>query len=189
MADIPSSRGRAYQTVLGYADIFLRVLLTVLFTVVLVAALVQVLTRYVFQVSVIGPEEIARYLMVACTFLAIPVLARTRNQIAVDALAHFLPKGVTQLWLARLVLLVELTFLAVFAYYTWEFTNELVVSRQASVGLQVPLWWVTFTMVLGPVLGGGMTLMLLIDTFVSPDPANPFGLSKTDAPQTIEGAL
>jgi TRAP-type C4-dicarboxylate transport system permease small subunit len=189
LANLPGSRGRAYQTVLGHADTLLRVLLTGLFTVVVVAALVQVLARYVFQVTVIGPEEIARYLMVASTFLAIPVLARTRNQIAVDALAHFLPKGVTQLWLARLILIGELIFLAVFAYFAWQFTSELVTSGQSSVGLQLPLWWVTFTMVLGSVLGGVMTLMLLIGTFVRPDPANPFGLSKRDAPQAIEGAL
>ena len=175
-----SSGGLGSRRLVDHAYTVLKVLLTVMFTGVVVAAIVQVFARYVLQTSVAGSEEVARYLMVACTFLAIPVLARSRNQIAVDALAHYLPKGMTQVWLARLILLVELTFLVIFSYYTISFVQELAGTGQASVSLQIPLFWVVFTMAAGAVLGIFTTLLLIIDTFIRPDPRNPYGLTTVE---------
>jgi TRAP-type C4-dicarboxylate transport system permease small subunit len=162
------------------ADRALRVLLIVMFSAVLIAALVQVAARYAFQVTVIGPEEVARYLMIACTFIAIPVLARSRNQIAVDALAHFLPKGVAQLRLARAILLVECLFLAVFGYYSWVFTSGLMSTGQATVGLEIPLYLPALTMVIGAVLGLAVTVLLLTRTFTPAGREDPYGFGPTD---------
>lgn len=177
----PSSAGTTpLERILNGIDRVFRYLLVVMFAAVLVAALVQVGARYVFHVTIIGPEEVARYLMIACTFLAIPVLAKSRNQIAVDALAHYVPNGTPQVWLARTVLIIEALFLVVFGYFAWEFTDGLLGTGQATVGLGMPLSWPALTMVTGAGLGLVVTLALLVRTFTAAGERDPYGLGQQE---------
>lgn len=187
MADIQSPKSRRLDRVLAVSDQALRGTLVVLFATVVVAALVQVAGRYLFHVTIIGPEEIARYFMIACTFLAIPVLARSRNQIAVDALAHFLPQGITQLWLARVILTFECIFLVVFALFSWEFASGLLSTGQSTVGLGMPLAWPALSMVFGAVLGFIVTAILLVKTFTPAGSVDPYGIGARDHTGTPGG--
>ncbi len=146
-------------------DRVLRVLLTVFMAVMLVAALTQVFVRYAVTTTLIGPEEVARYMMLAGTFLAIPVLAKSRNHIAVDALAHYLPGPRSRLWLERLILLVEIVFLAIFSWYAAIGVHDVYASGGFSAGLQVPSYIPMLPLVLGGVLGLLVTAVLLFQTF------------------------
>lgn len=147
----------------------LKVILTVAFATILIVTLVQVAARNGLMGGFTGAEEVARFLMVGTTFLAIPILVNQRLNIAVDALAHYLPRGVIQVWLQRVIYLVEAAFFAIFAYYAW--TSVFAGYQrtgQASPELGVPLTWPTLVMVLGAALGAIVTVAHLARTFLYP---------------------
>ncbi|AXH96666.1 TRAP transporter small permease [Ornithinimicrobium avium] len=148
-------------------DKVLRVLLTVFMAVMLLAALTQVFVRYALPTTLIGPEEIARYMMIGGTFLALPVLARARNHIAVDALAHYLPGGRSRRWLERLILVLEIVFLGLFSWYAGVVVRDAVDTGGFSAGLQIPNWIPMLPLVVGAVLGLVVTAALLAQSFLS----------------------
>lgn len=158
--------------ILRKLDTLLCLLLALAMAVMLMAALVQVAARYVTHMTVIGPEEIARYMMLGSTFLAIPVLGYRRNHIAVDALAHVLPTATSKLWLHRLILALELAFLLVFAVLSWQMVSTSFAHDQKSIGLDVPLAWPLSTVAIGAFLGVLVTAAMLVDA-LSPNPVEP----------------
>lgn len=151
------------------ADAVLCAVLALSMGVMLVAALVQVGARYLTTMTIIGPEEIARYMMLGSTFLAIPVLGHRRNHIAVDALAHVLPSRAPRLWLHRLLLALELAFLVVFAALAWQMWTTSLASGQSSIGLDVPLAWPLATVPVGAGLGVLVTAAMLLEAMVGRD--------------------
>lgn len=173
---------------LDRADRVLCVVLAMAMAIMLVASVAQVVTRYVLETTLIGPEEIARYMMTGATFLAIPVLARRRNHIAVDALSHYLPSGVTQVVLARAVLLFETVFLAGFTLFAFRFYTELADSGQFSAGLQIPVAWPVSALFLGTGIGTLMTAAMLVQTFLRPSAApQDAGSTAAEPVDTPEG--
>jgi len=150
-------------------DRVVRAVLSVAFAGILVAAVAQVASRYIPGVSLLGSEEVARYLMVATAFLAIPMLTFGRQQIAVDALAHYLPTGWPKLWLQRVILLVEIVFYTVFANYSYFVYADYAATGQSSTSLGIPLAVPALTVMLGAALGVVATLVLLVRTFLSSD--------------------
>lgn len=164
----------AADRVVDAVDRLLRALLVVLFAIMLIAALTQIASREL-GLGIVGAEEVARYMMIGTAFLALPVLTRTRGNIAVDALAHFLPRGAAQLWSARLVLVVEGAFLLTFANYAYVHTSRLADSGQASVALGLPLWVPATAMPVGGFLAAAVTALLLVRTFRPGAAADPYG--------------
>lgn len=165
---VPAAVAALDRAVAGFTAV-LKLFLTLAFATILVVTLMQIAGRNGLISSFTGAEEIARFLMVGTTFLAIPILVNSRLNIAVDALAHYLPRGMTQVWLQRLILLVEGVFFAVFAYYAW--TSVLagyLRTGQASPELAIPLTWPTLAMILGAALGAVVTLAMLVRTFLYP---------------------
>ena len=162
-------------------DRVVRTALGAAFAGILVAALVQVASRYVPGVSVIGIDEVARFLMIGTAFLAIPLLTLSRLQIAVDALAHYLPQGLPKLWLHRVVLVVEGIFYVVFANYAWFVFLDYNQTRQTTTSLNIPLSIPTVLMVIGAALGAIAASVLIVRTFVVP--ADYAGIAN-DAPMT-----
>lgn len=170
--------------VLDLVDRLLCVVLVVMMATMLIASVAQVFTRYVLETTLIGPEEIARYMMTGATFLSIPVLARRRNHIAVDALAHYLPSGVTQVVLARGVLLLETVFLCAFTVYAYELYESVRSSGQFSAGLQIPVAWPLSALFIGSLVGALVTAALLVQTFLGSGPPPDDILSETGAMDT-----
>lgn len=161
-----SSWQRRLTVSLDRVDSALCVVLVIALAAMLAAALVQVGARYLTTATVIGPEEIARYMMVGSTFLAIPVLARRRNHIAVDALAHLMPGPAAKRWLNRLLLALELSFLVILTKLAWDTFRTSWDSGQASIGLGVPLAWPLLTVFVGALIGAFVTLGLLVESFL-----------------------
>ena len=58
----------------------------VLLAVVVVIVLIQVFGRYVLQMSLSWPEELARYVLVWLTIFGVAAAAATRSQIVVDTI-------------------------------------------------------------------------------------------------------
>lgn len=171
MTDRRSTAMLGLDRALDILDRVLSWVLAIAMATMLLASVVQVAARYFFQATVIGPDEIARYMMVGGTFLAIPLLAKRRNHIAVDAITHFLPVGLGRVWLQRFLFAVECMFLFVFAYFAWDVLRGVHESGQFSAGLQIPASWPFSTVVIGALLGGVVMVLLFIQSCLSPDPS------------------
>lgn len=171
---------RWLTTSLDVVDRALRAILTLFMAVMLIAALAQVFVRYAVTTTLIGPEEIARYMMLGGTFLALPVLAKARNHIAVDALAHYIHGARSRLWLERLILLIEIAFLALFSWYAAVVVGDALSSGGFSAGLQIPNYIPMLPLVVGGALGLLVTLALLVQTFYG-------GLASVREPSGLEG--
>lgn len=171
MTHWPRDAKRGLDRALNVMDRVLCWVLTAAMAVMLIASVIQVGARYVLEITVIGPDEIARYMMVGSTFIAIPVLAKRRNHIAVDAIAHFLPAGIARIWLQRFLTLVEGAFLFAFAFFAWEVLVGVYESGQFSAGLRIPAFYPVSTVSIGAALGGLVMVMLFIQTWLSPDPS------------------
>ncbi|WP_166375838.1 TRAP transporter small permease [Aeromicrobium phragmitis] len=166
MSDQASRRVPVLDAAVNGLDRVLRVLLTVAFGAILVVTLVQIAGRNGLLSTMTGADEIARYLMVVTTFLAIPVLTKGRLHIAVDALSHYLPAGVPQVWLHRVIFAIEGAFYLFFANFAVLVVGNYQRTGQTSAELSIPLSWPMLAIVTGAVLGGLVSLALLVRTFL-----------------------
>jgi TRAP-type C4-dicarboxylate transport system permease small subunit len=127
---------------------------------------VQVAARYVFEVVVIGPAEIARYAMTTAVFLGLPVLAATMTHIRLDAAFTALPSQRLRRGLVLVVLVFELAFTTAFAWLSWELVASLLESQQRSAALEVRLLWPTMPILVGSALAAVVTAGVLVRTVV-----------------------
>jgi TRAP-type C4-dicarboxylate transport system permease small subunit len=97
----------------------------------------QFFTRYVLNDSLAWTEEIARYLLIAVTFLGAASAVRRRSHIAVELFHRYAPGG-TLRWLLSLIDLISLAFFALLAWRCVELAQR---TRQMMVSIDVPKAW------------------------------------------------
>lgn len=123
---------------LGVEDPFV----VVAFWVLAVVVFVQFFTRYVLNDSIAWTEEIARYLLIAVTFLGAAIAVRKNTHIHVEFFYRYLPRPAGR-FAATVVDVVRILFLAYFAYLTWKVLQLMGNQRMASVDLPIGLlYWV-----------------------------------------------
>jgi len=98
----------------------------------------QVFTRYVMNDAAGWTEEIARYLLVAVTFLGGAMAIRRNTHIQVDFVYRFLPQPVTRA-LSTFVDLVRAAFLGYAVWLTWLLMDRIGSQRMAIVELPIGL--------------------------------------------------
>src|SRR5262245_33733786 len=98
----------------------------------------QVFTRYVLNDAAGWTEEIARYLLVAVTFLGGAMAVRRNTHIQVDFVYRFLPRP-GGLALALLVDVVRVGFFAYAVWLTWLLLDRIGSQRMAIVELPIGL--------------------------------------------------
>lgn len=165
------------RAVSGGVERVLLILLGAFMGGLLVAGTAQVVARYLLEISIVWPEETARYLMVTGTFLAVPVLTLRRRHIAVDALMYYLRSAVARRMLHRLLVVIECVFLGVVTWLAWTPLVDARESGQVSAGMQVPVWWPMAVVFVGLLLGFVLSLVRVAIAF----------LDRTDTWQPPEG--
>jgi TRAP-type C4-dicarboxylate transport system permease small subunit len=120
--------------------------------VVILAA--QVIARYAFGAPLAWSEELARYLLIWCTFIGVSLAVREGRNISVDLLPTLMgPRGVRALaWLA---LLGSMAFFALVLWHSLELTMRISRIGQLSPGLGLPMW----TVYLAAPVGMGLALL------------------------------
>lgn len=128
------------------ADTFARSVVLVLFTTLLIVGAIQVLARYIFSAPLDWSEELLKFAHVWLVFMAIPIAYNYGSHICVDMISGLLP----QKWQNALSFVVDMLwigFSAVFIYYSVIIIE--VAQNQTSAGLQIPMSYVYFGVVLG----------------------------------------
>lgn len=148
------------------ATSFLLVLVTVVLSI-------QVFTRYVLDSSTPWSEELARYSIVWLTLLTQGVVIRRFEEIRVDILEHYLAqRGIPARFLGIFLLALEVAFIVILVVSAIRLLPT--ARTQMITGLQVPLSYVIWGFVFGPVLALPFLFERIYDVFVG----NPASLSE-----------
>ncbi len=111
-------------------------------TLLLVASILlfaNVVGRYVFGTSVLGAEELVRYMIVWMVFVGGSVAARKGIHIGVDAFLKFSGARVARI-ISIVVLLICICFTVTLFYYGLWHTMDVYQFGQRSSALRLPYW-------------------------------------------------
>ena len=117
-----------------------------LFWVMAAVVFYQVFTRYVLNDAAGWTEEIARYLLIAVTFLGGAMAVRRNTHIQVDFVYRFLPRAAGRV-LSLLVDAVRAAFLGYACWLTWLLLNR--IGGQPMAVIDLPVGWVFSAMLFG----------------------------------------
>lgn len=127
----------------------------VLFWILAVVVFVQFFTRYVLNDSLAWTEEVARYLLIAVTFLGATIAVKKNTHIHVEFFYRYLGRRASRV-LATAVDVIRLLLLGYFIYLSWKILNLMGNQRMASIDLPIGLlYWAVlagFVVMLGRAL-------------------------------------
>ncbi|WFE74817.1 TRAP transporter small permease [Roseinatronobacter sp. S2] len=114
------------------------ILAAILLALVLILA-AQVVFRYLVGSPLVWSEELARYLLIWCTFIGVSLAVREGRNISVD----LLPVLAGQAWLRTfgvVALLGSAIFFALMVWYSVPLTQRIAQIGQRSPGLNLQMW-------------------------------------------------
>ncbi|MDD7972940.1 TRAP transporter small permease [Roseinatronobacter alkalisoli] len=114
------------------------ILAAILLALVLILA-AQVMFRYLIGSPLVWSEELARYLLIWCTFIGVSLAVREGRNISVD----LLPVLAGQAWLRTfgvVALLGSAIFFALMVWYSVPLTRRIAQIGQTSPGLNLQMW-------------------------------------------------
>jgi TRAP-type C4-dicarboxylate transport system permease small subunit len=142
----------------------------VLLAVVVGIVLIQVFGRYVLQMSLSWPEELARYVLVWLTIFGAAAAAASRSQIVVDTLLELVPTSVCR----ALEVLSALAGLVAVGLLVW--TSQPLITgpagRSTSPATGIPSFWIYLAIPVGGVLLMLFALAELVEILRRKSPAD-----------------
>jgi TRAP-type C4-dicarboxylate transport system permease small subunit len=134
--------------VFGWIDRTIEVLVALLFIAILAAGTAQIFNRFVLNASLSWSEEFQKFGHIWIVFLAIPIAHQRGMHIHMDVVRKHFAAGAG----AMFDLAVEFLWLGFgVALMLLSYRVSLVAARQTSPGLEVPMSWPYYGMVLGGV--------------------------------------
>ncbi len=127
------------------------------FWILAVVVFYQVFTRYVLNDAAGWTEEIARYLLIAVTFLGGAMAVRRGTHIQVDFVYRFLPRAAGRV-MSTFVDAVRIAFFGYAVWLTWLLIDRIGTQRMAVV--ELPIGLVFGAMLLGFALMSGRALQV-----------------------------
>jgi TRAP-type C4-dicarboxylate transport system permease small subunit len=106
------------------------------FWMLILLVLVQVISRYVFNNSIIWSEELARYHFIVLTFIGSNMVARKGSLIKIEFFISYLPLKVKD-WLSFVVNIIELGFLATTTYLAWQMFLFMRTKKMVSINVSM----------------------------------------------------
>lgn len=130
----------------GWIDRAIEVLVALLFVAILAAGTAQIFNRFVLNSSLSWSEEFQKFGHIWIVFLAIPIAHQRGLHIHMDVVRKHFAAGAG----AMFDLTVELLWLGFgIALMLLTYRVSLVAGRQTSPGLEIPMSWPYYGMVLG----------------------------------------
>lgn len=143
-------------------DKALRLIVIVLAICLVLDVMLQIAGRYFMTQPVSWTEELSRYFLAGIVAFGTPLVARRDQYIRVDMLLNKFPLKVRRIWLMILNLMVAI-FLAVTAYYAISYIK--VGALQTSPVLNIPMWIIFSSVLVGPALTSLFFLEKVLDGF------------------------
>jgi len=124
------------DTVIGVIN---RTIAAVGITAGIVLAFANVVGRYVFDYSITWASELTMYFFLWSMFFAVAYTFKLDGHISIDLLVEYVDKRVAKgmMLLSRIVTFV---YLAVVAYYGYEYILLVIDMGETSVDLEIPMW-------------------------------------------------
>jgi len=114
------------------------ILLIVTFSVMVIASFVQVVNRNIFQIPILGIEEVSKYCMVYMVLLGTELGLRDGTQISIDTVVDRL-KGKFQIAVRLISKLILISFAALMFIESVTLVRQQIDTQQISPGLQIPM--------------------------------------------------
>ena len=129
-------------------EYFEEYILVILLALISVVMMTQIVMRYAFSASLSWPEEFTRYCFIWSVFLGTSYSVKKRNMLRIDAVTTFLPKR-AQEYLDLVIEVVILMFFGFLCYNSVEVVQKLYTSGQTSPAMELPMYFVYASTVVG----------------------------------------
>ena len=127
-------------------------LLMILLAAITVVMMAQVIMRYFFNQSMPWPEEFCRFAFIWSGFLSMGYCVRRGKMLKVDILVGFFPKWL-QNFLDILSKFITLVFFGYLAFYAYKSTMFSFKGGMKSAAMEIPMWTIYLSVVVGSALG------------------------------------
>ena len=134
-----------------------------IFAAMCLVGLLQVFNRFVLNKSISWSEEFQIYCHVWIVFLAIPIAYRYGAHMSVDSLKNFLPKKVARAF-DFFIEILWIWFAVALSWLSWRVSE--VAKLQSSPGLELPMNYVYYSMV----VGGAYLLLVVLRRLILKEP-------------------
>jgi TRAP-type C4-dicarboxylate transport system permease small subunit len=131
-----------------------------IFAAMCLVGLLQVFNRFVLNQSISWSEEFQIYCHVWIVFLAIPIAYRYGAHMSVESLKNYLPKKIVRAF-DTFIEMLWIWFAVSLAWLAWRVSE--VAKLQSSPGLELPMNYVYYSMVVG---GAYLLLVVLRRVFL-----------------------
>jgi TRAP-type transport system small permease protein len=135
-----------------------------IFAAMCLIGLLQVFNRFVLNQSISWSEEFQIYCHVWIVFLGIPIAYRHGAHMSVDSLKNLLPVGIAR-GFSFFIEILWIWFAVSLAWLAWRVSE--VAKLQSSPGLELPMNYVYYSMVVG---GAYLLLVVLRRIFLNEPP-------------------
>lgn len=127
-------------------------LLMILLAAITVVMMAQVIMRYFFNQSMPWPEEFCRFAFIWSGFLSMGYCVRRGKMLKVDILIGFFPRWLQKVLdvVSRFITLAFFAYLAFYAYKTTVFSFK---GGMKSAAMEIPMWIIYLSVVVGSALG------------------------------------
>ena len=126
--------------------------LMILLAAITIVMMAQVIMRYFFNQSMPWPEEFCRFAFIYSGFLSMGYCVRRGKMLKVDILVGFFPRWLQTILdvLSRFITLIFFGYLAFYAYKTTAFSYR---GGMKSAAMELPMWIIYLSVVIGSALG------------------------------------
>jgi TRAP-type C4-dicarboxylate transport system permease small subunit len=107
-----------------------------IFWMLIALVLAQVISRYVFNNSIIWSEELARYHFIVLTFIGSNMVVRKDSLIKIEFFIMYLPFKI-RYWLSLVVNIIELGFLTATTYLAWQMFLFMCAKKMVSINVSM----------------------------------------------------
>ncbi|MBA9027412.1 MULTISPECIES: TRAP transporter small permease [Bacillaceae] len=143
-------------------------IIAVIFSGMVILTFAQVLSRFVFNISIGWTEEISRYFFVWLIYLSAAMAAKHGRHIRVEIIDTFFPRSISK-WFGLLSDILWVAFTIFVAFYGYEMVMMMMGHGQLSPAVQLPMWLVYSIIPIGYALIALRVLQGIIGRFRGDD--------------------
>ncbi len=145
------------KTAAWFFDNIEKIMAVAITSVMTVVLFLQVVSRYVFNLSISWSEELSIFLMIWLTYFGASIAVRKRQHLRITMLTDLLPRGATKI-VDVAANLIFLGFMALIAYGTFNMLTLAKRTHQTAAATGLPRW----VIILGILVAYLLTIIRII---------------------------